>query len=79
LSDTDTARLIGSLLGRPVLEAGPQAVLLARAGGNPLLAEQYVRMLAERGAGHELPVPDSVQAIALSRAAQGNPWIPEPT
>jgi len=67
LSDQDTARLIGSLLGRPVLEAGQQAALLARAGGNPLYAEQYVQMLAERGAGQELPVPDSVQAIIGAR------------
>jgi class 3 adenylate cyclase/tetratricopeptide (TPR) repeat protein len=67
LSDDDTARLIGSLLGRAVLEALQQAVLLAQAGGNPLYAEQYVQMLAERGAGHELPVPDSVQAIIGAR------------
>ena len=67
LSDQDTARLIGSLLGRPVLEAGQQAVLLARAGGNPLYAEQYVQMLAEWQAGPELPVPDSVQAIIGAR------------
>src|SRR5215475_10491878 len=41
LSDDDTARLIGSLLGRAVLEAGQQAaVVLAHAGGNPLFAEQ---------------------------------------
>ena len=67
LSDQDTARLIGSLLGRPVLEAGQQAVLLARADGNPLYAEQYMQMLAERAAGQELPVPDSVQAIIGAR------------
>jgi class 3 adenylate cyclase len=67
LSDTDTARLIGWLLGRPVLEAGQQAVLLARAGGNPLYAEQYVQMLAEHEAGAQLPVPDSVQAIIGAR------------
>ncbi|HEV2258305.1 MAG TPA: AAA family ATPase [Streptosporangiaceae bacterium] len=67
LSDQDTARLISSLTGRPVLEAGQQAALLARAGGNPLYAEQYLQMLAERGAGSELPVPDSVQAIIGAR------------
>jgi class 3 adenylate cyclase/tetratricopeptide (TPR) repeat protein len=67
LSDQDTARLISSLTGSPVLEAGQQAVLLARAGGNPLYAEQYVHMLAERGAGPELPLPDSVQAIVGAR------------
>jgi predicted ATPase len=67
LSDDDTARLIGSVTGRPVLEAGQQAALLARAGGNPLYAEQYMQMLAERGAGSELAVPESVQAIIGAR------------
>ena len=67
LSDQDTARLIGSLLSRPVLEAEQQAMLLARADGNPLYAEQYRQTLAERAAGQELPVPDSVQAIIGAR------------
>jgi class 3 adenylate cyclase/tetratricopeptide (TPR) repeat protein len=67
LSEQDTARLIGSLLGSPVLDAGQQAVLLAQAGGNPLYAEQYVQMLAERGGGGQLPVPDSVQGIIAAR------------
>jgi class 3 adenylate cyclase len=67
LSEQDTARLISSLLGRPVLEAGQQAALLAQAGGNPLYAEQYVQMLAEQGAGRELPLPESVQGIIAAR------------
>jgi len=67
LSEEDTARLIGSLLGRAVLEAGQQAVLLARAGGNPLYAEQYVQMLTEHGPGLELPVPESIQGIIGAR------------
>jgi class 3 adenylate cyclase len=67
LSDDDTARLIGSLLGRPLLEAGQQAALLVQAGGNPLYAEQYVQMLAEHGAGRELPLPDSIQGIVGAR------------
>jgi len=36
LSEDDTARLIAVLLDRPVLPAEEQAVLLQRAGGNPL-------------------------------------------
>ena len=67
LSDDDTARLIGLLSGRPVLEAGQQAALLVHAGGNPLFAEQYVQMLAEHGAGRDLPVPDSIQGIVGAR------------
>jgi predicted ATPase len=67
LSDADTARLVGLLRGRAVLQAGQQAVLLGQAGGNPLFAEQYVQMLADRGDGEQLPVPDSVQGIIAAR------------
>ncbi len=67
LSDADTARLIGLLRGRAVLDAGQQEVLLVHAGGNPLYAEQYVQMLAERGAGRELPLPESIQGIVGAR------------
>ena len=67
LSDADTARLVGLLRGRPVLEAGQQGLLLAQAGGNPLYAEQCVQMLAEQRAGEQLPVPDSVQGIIAAR------------
>jgi class 3 adenylate cyclase/tetratricopeptide (TPR) repeat protein len=67
LSDGDTAHLVASLLDRPVLEAETQALLLARAGGNPLYAEQYVRMLAERAPGEDLPVPETVQGIIAAR------------
>ncbi|HZC29815.1 MAG TPA: adenylate/guanylate cyclase domain-containing protein, partial [Gaiellaceae bacterium] len=67
LSDDDTARLIASLAARPLLEAQTQAALLDRAGGNPLYAEQYVRMLAERQTVEELPLPESVQGIIAAR------------
>ena len=63
LSEQDTARLIGLLTGRAVLEAERQAQVLARAGGNPLFAEQYVQMLADQAAGAESAVPESVQVI----------------
>ena len=67
LSDQDIARLIGSLLGEAVLDAGQQAAVLDHAGGNPLFAEQYAQMQAEQGRGHRLPVPDSVHAIIAAR------------
>jgi predicted ATPase len=67
LSNGDTAQLIGLLLGRPLLDAGQQAALLVHAGGNPLYAEQYVQMLAERRAGQELPLPASIQGIIGAR------------
>jgi class 3 adenylate cyclase/tetratricopeptide (TPR) repeat protein len=66
LSDDDTARLIAALLERSVLPAEQQADLLARAGGNPLYAEQFVRMLVERGSD-DLPMPETVQGIIAAR------------
>src|SRR5262249_4620519 len=58
LSEADTSRLLANLLDRPLLAAETQADLLARAGGNPLYAEQYAQMLRD-GTGHvDLPVPE---------------------
>jgi predicted ATPase/class 3 adenylate cyclase len=71
LSEEDTARLIALLLERSVLPAETQQELLARAGGNPLYAEEYVRMLQDRGlvggGGEELPLPESVQGVVAAR------------
>ncbi len=73
LSDADTAALLAALLDHHGLapEVGPE--LLARAGGNPLFAEEYVRMVRDRGAslrapgGGTLPVPETVHGIVATR------------
>jgi class 3 adenylate cyclase/tetratricopeptide (TPR) repeat protein len=49
LSDTETAMLLGALLEGSVLAPGTQAALIDRCGGNPLYAEEFVRMLRDRG------------------------------
>jgi class 3 adenylate cyclase/tetratricopeptide (TPR) repeat protein len=49
LSDLDTALLVAALVGRSVLPVGVQALLLERAGGNPLYAEEFARLLADQG------------------------------
>ena len=71
LSDEETARLIGALLERAVLPADTQRALLDRAGGNPLYAEEFVRLLADRdllsGTLAEVQLPDSVQALIAAR------------
>ena len=64
LSDEDTARLLRELLGS-VLPAETQVELLARAGGNPLYAEEFVRMLRDRGQIGELP--ETVQGLIAAR------------
>jgi class 3 adenylate cyclase/tetratricopeptide (TPR) repeat protein len=79
LSEADTARLLIALLGQVLLPAETQAALLDRAGGNPLYAGEYVRMLADRGylkndggswrldRAEELPLPETVQGIIAAR------------
>ena len=67
LSDEDTARLVSSLLERSVMPAETQAALLERAGGNPLYAEQFVRMLGESGASPARDLPETVQALIAAR------------
>jgi class 3 adenylate cyclase/tetratricopeptide (TPR) repeat protein len=79
LGELDTARLVVALLDQPVLPAGLQTALLARAGGNPLYVEEYVRMLADRGflrkftgtwrleQADQLPLPETVQGIIAAR------------
>jgi class 3 adenylate cyclase/tetratricopeptide (TPR) repeat protein len=67
LSEQETARLVHSLLERPLLAAEEQEALVARAGGNPLYAEQYARMLFERGDLANVPLPESIQGIIAAR------------
>jgi tetratricopeptide (TPR) repeat protein len=68
LSDEETARLVAALVGRSVLPADTQAALLERAGGNPLYAEEFVRLLTERGPSSlDTPLPETVQALIAAR------------
>ncbi len=64
LSQEDTASLVSSLLDGG-LQSERRSELLTRAGGNPLYAEEFVRMLAQ--AEEELPLPESVQGIIAAR------------
>jgi len=79
LTPKETTRLLASLLDQALLPAEVQAALLERAEGNPLYAEEYVRMLQDRGflvrgpsgwrlerAG-ELPLPETVQGMIAAR------------
>jgi class 3 adenylate cyclase/tetratricopeptide (TPR) repeat protein len=65
LTEDETAALVHALLGRSVIEAGLQARLLEHAGGNPLYAEEFTRMLSERP-GATL-VPETVQGLIAAR------------
>src|SRR5207237_9731991 len=49
LSEADTATLISNLLAQEILSSEVQRTLVSRAGGNPLYAEQFIRLLKDRG------------------------------
>jgi DNA-binding SARP family transcriptional activator len=75
LSEADTDHLLETLLSANRLPTGVGPALLAAAGGNPLFAEEYVRMVRDRHplpadepvdpAG--LPLPETVHAIIAAR------------
>ncbi len=65
LDDVATADLLGQILGSPVLDAGVQQTLLAQAGGNPLYAEEFARMIVETGSTADLP--PTVQGVIAAR------------
>jgi class 3 adenylate cyclase len=65
LTEAETTQLLGGLIEELAVDAGIKEALLARAGGNPLYAEQYARVLLERGDFDELP--KSVQGIIAAR------------
>jgi class 3 adenylate cyclase/tetratricopeptide (TPR) repeat protein len=66
LDDDATARLVLALLERPLLDADTQQALVERAAGNPLYAEEFVRML-QAGASVDERLPESVQGIIAAR------------
>ncbi|HEY5651275.1 MAG TPA: adenylate/guanylate cyclase domain-containing protein, partial [Acidimicrobiia bacterium] len=73
LSDEDTARIIGALLDRNLLDAGLQRALLDRCGGNPLYATEFVRYITDRGLVSQtasladLAVPDTLHGVIAAR------------
>jgi class 3 adenylate cyclase len=69
LTGQETASLLHGLLEQTVLPADVQSLLLDRAGGNPLYAEEFARIALERDAlgGGELPLPESIQGLISAR------------
>ena len=79
LTESETSVLIAGLLSNAVLPAEIHEVVLERSGGNPLYAEEFVRMLKDRGLlersgrswtlakDQEIPLPATVQALIAAR------------
>jgi len=69
LSGDETSELVQGLLEQSVSEQVRQTIL-ERAGGNPLYAEEFVRLVGDRGLGDTdqgVAFPDSVQALIAAR------------
>src|SRR5918992_152909 len=66
LDGETTANLVRALLDKPLLDAELQEALVDRAGGNPLYAEEFVRMI-EAGGSVEGGLPESVHGIVAAR------------
>ena len=79
LAPDETAALLAALLDQVLLPAEVQAAVLKRTEGNPLFAEEYVRMLQDRGflvqtgggwqleEREQLPLPETVQGMIAAR------------
>ena len=85
LSGEETAELARNCLGAKSLPTELHALILERSGGNPLFAEELVRLLQDRDLlvnrsgqtvlkeGAELPLPDSIGALIAARLDLLNP------
>ena len=71
LSDDETDALLGALITPVLLSEETREALRTGAGGNPLFALEFVRMVAESpepgGALGGVTVPDSLQALVSAR------------
>ncbi|MDQ2964964.1 MAG: AAA family ATPase [Chloroflexota bacterium] len=65
LSDAETQSLVGALVERALLPVSMRESVLERAQGNPLYAEEFARLVSERGSLDNLP--ESVQGIIAAR------------
>jgi class 3 adenylate cyclase/tetratricopeptide (TPR) repeat protein len=79
LTATETGQLLAVLLAEVVLPAEMRTALAERAGGNPLYAEQFARLIVDRGllakggaepglvSAEKLPLPDTLAALIAGR------------
>ncbi|MGZ5301566.1 MAG: ATP-binding protein [Actinomycetota bacterium] len=70
LTEDDMQRLLAELLMRTVLPPEAQAPLVESAGGNPLYALEFVRMLADQGSvtdASSIALPETIHALIAAR------------
>jgi class 3 adenylate cyclase/tetratricopeptide (TPR) repeat protein len=72
LTTDESDELISALLGSGELDAAIRKSVIDRSGGNPLYAEEFIRMFAERASSNgngasDVAVPDTVHALIAAR------------
>jgi class 3 adenylate cyclase len=69
LTNQETAELVSHLVSTTGLTSDLEQAILERAGGNPLYAEEFVRLLADRGGidTADALLPNTVQALIAAR------------
>jgi class 3 adenylate cyclase/tetratricopeptide (TPR) repeat protein len=75
LSEAEMAELLATLVVRWILPDDARRTVAGTAGGNPLYAREFVRMLSDRAASGEagpgeagtISVPDSIQSLIAAR------------
>jgi len=71
LSDADTRTLLGASIGQETVDQETVSAVLERAGGNPLFAQEFARLIRDRASrpapSTETPVPRSITSIIAAR------------
>ncbi len=67
LSDGEMRSLVHGLNPEGAVSGATERELIGRAGGNPLFAREFVRMVSESGEGGRPGIPETVQAVVAAR------------
>jgi class 3 adenylate cyclase len=79
LTTAETTRLMAAVLSGAILPRDVQSLILERVEGNPLYAQEFIRLLRDRGllvrqgetmhlaADAQVPFPESIQALIAAR------------
>jgi class 3 adenylate cyclase/tetratricopeptide (TPR) repeat protein len=67
LTEQETAELVSHLISTAAVGDEVERAIVERAGGNPLYAEEFVRLLAVRALAADGALPDSVHALIAAR------------
>ena len=67
LQDPDTDNLITSMAGKKDLSERVKLELMQKSAGNPFYIEEWMQLIKDMPETEELPIPDSLNALILTR------------